>query len=78
MDTIDTMLPARQSGLTRRAGFGRGVAWIAGAALGLLLTWQQRARERHILAGLDEHMLRDLGLSRADVASEVRKPFWRA
>jgi uncharacterized protein YjiS (DUF1127 family) len=57
---------------------GHRAARIAGAALGLLLTWQQRARERHILAGLDEHMLRDLGLSRADVASEVRKPFWRA
>jgi uncharacterized protein YjiS (DUF1127 family) len=43
----------------------------------MLLSWQQRARERHRLASFDEHMLRDLGLSRADIEFELRKPFWR-
>ena len=29
------------------------------------------------LAGLNDSMLRDIGLTRADVAGETRKPFWR-
>jgi uncharacterized protein YjiS (DUF1127 family) len=42
-----------------------------------LLTWQERAEQRQYLARLDDWMLRDIGLSRADVASETDKPFWR-
>lgn len=47
------------------------------AALEALLTWQARANERAHLAALDDRMLRDIGLSRADVAQECAKPFWR-
>ena len=36
-----------------------------------------RARERRYLAELDDRLLRDIGLSRADVAHELSKPFWR-
>lgn len=43
----------------------------------LLLGWQERARERRHLLELSDHMLRDLGLSRADVENEVSKRFWR-
>ena len=51
----------------------------AGArALRTLLTWQERDRQRHALAQLDARMLKDIGLSRADVALELRKPFWHA
>ena len=39
--------------------------------------WQRRAHERHHLADLDERLLRDMGMSRADVAEEIAKPFWR-
>lgn len=42
-----------------------------------LLTWHERWRQRRALAGLTDHMLRDIGLSRADVAMELDKPFWR-
>ena len=34
------------------------------------------ARSRVHLARLDDAMLDDLGLSRADVARETAKPFW--
>jgi uncharacterized protein YjiS (DUF1127 family) len=44
----------------------------------ILLLWQRRANQRHAMAQLDDRMLRDLGLSRADVVWESRKPFWRA
>jgi uncharacterized protein YjiS (DUF1127 family) len=43
-----------------------------------LAAWQQRAYERRQLRMLDDHMLHDVGLSRADVESEARKPFWHS
>jgi uncharacterized protein YjiS (DUF1127 family) len=43
-----------------------------------LITWQQRRSDRLRLQSMDDHMLRDIGLSRADVEAEVAKPFWRA
>jgi len=43
-----------------------------------LLVWQDRARSRHHLQGLDDYRLKDLGLTRADVQQESSKPFWRA
>lgn len=42
-----------------------------------VLTWHQRVRDRQALGRLDAHMLHDIGLSRADVESEVSKPFWQ-
>jgi uncharacterized protein YjiS (DUF1127 family) len=44
----------------------------------VLLDWRDRARQRRRLAMLDHYMLRDIGLSPADVEHEVDKPFWRA
>jgi len=44
----------------------------------LLATWQRRASMRRHLGTLDERMLKDIGLTRADVWVESRKPFWRA
>jgi uncharacterized protein YjiS (DUF1127 family) len=43
----------------------------------LLLKWQERARERGHLLELSDHILKDLGLSRADVEHEVSKQFRR-
>lgn len=42
-----------------------------------VLEWQERSRQRAMLAMLDEHLLRDLGLSRAEAQQEYSKPFWR-
>jgi uncharacterized protein YjiS (DUF1127 family) len=58
---------------TLRPGRSR---WIR-RALDRMLTWQQRARERAQLMQLSDHMLRDIGLSRATAAGEADKPFWR-
>ncbi len=39
--------------------------------------WRARVKERTQLVGLDERMLRDIGLSRVDIWHETNKPFWR-
>ncbi|MFG3452094.1 MULTISPECIES: DUF1127 domain-containing protein [Pseudomonadaceae] len=43
----------------------------------LLRLWQQRVRTRHQLAGLDDHQLADIGISRSERLAELEKPFWR-
>ena len=43
-----------------------------------LIAWRERAAERVQLATLDDRQLHDIGLARADLESEVSKPFWRA
>ncbi len=40
--------------------------------------WQERAAQRAHLAALDDHRLKDLGISRAEALREAGKPFWRA
>jgi uncharacterized protein YjiS (DUF1127 family) len=42
-----------------------------------VLSWLERVHQRRQLAQLSDHMLKDIGLSRADVEAEVAKPFWR-
>jgi uncharacterized protein YjiS (DUF1127 family) len=56
---------------------GRQLAWWLGQACEAVLTWAERGRQRRQLAGLNDYMLRDIGLTRSDVAEEIRKPFWR-
>lgn len=41
-----------------------------------LLGWVDHSRERHHLARLDDRMLADIGLSRADAWAEQSKRFW--
>lgn len=45
--------------------------------LHILATWQERNEQRRLLAGMDDRLLKDVGLTRADVAHETGKPFWR-
>lgn len=51
---------------------------LSARLLARLLHWQQRAAQRRHLAGLDQALLRDIGISRADAHREACKPFWRA
>jgi uncharacterized protein YjiS (DUF1127 family) len=46
-------------------------------AFDVLLLWLQRRRERRKLAGLSDHVLKDIGVTRADVDDEAHKAFWR-
>ena len=47
------------------------------AGLRLIAEWIERVRERQALATLDERMLRDIGVTRAEAVRECEKPFWR-
>lgn len=70
--------PARE---TAAGTAGRRIASpvaLLSAAVETVLLWQQRLVERHQLRGMSEQMLSDIGLSRADIELEARKPFWRA
>lgn len=42
-----------------------------------LTGWAERARQRRALLALDDSMLKDIGVTRADVMRECDKPFWR-
>lgn len=42
----------------------------------ILLQWQRRAHLRCQLQELDDHMLKDIGLTRGDVIDETSKPFY--
>jgi uncharacterized protein YjiS (DUF1127 family) len=60
------------------------VAWLVNSAAGyvgnrvraLLQTLKNR-RGATILAGMDEHMLADIGLTRGDVRDAFSEPVWR-
>jgi uncharacterized protein YjiS (DUF1127 family) len=63
-------------GWTRAAsGFSR--RGFAARVWQTLLAWQQREHDRAALGSLDERMLSDIGLTRAQVQWECAKPFWQ-
>jgi uncharacterized protein YjiS (DUF1127 family) len=76
MSTVQlTSLPATATA----AAAHRTRVWLRALARAAdrLLTWQERARQRRQLEGLSDHMLRDIGLTRADVMAEATKRFWQ-
>jgi uncharacterized protein YjiS (DUF1127 family) len=63
------------NGLTR--GFAGEVAAVVDRIFEAPFLWAERAAERRHLAELDDHLLRDIGLNRAEVEAASTKPFWR-
>lgn len=45
-------------------------------AVELVLGWQELARQRRALFTLDERLLKDIGITRADAEREASRPFW--
>ena len=55
-----------------------GIRWLSPLRLfALLALWSERAAQRHRLAQLDDRMLSDIGVSRADAYRESSKWFWQ-
>jgi len=75
MPTHDLYLPRTYSTWRPTARRERihpfAAAWI------LIADWIARSRQRQALAELDDHMLRDIGITRVEAARESGKPFWR-
>jgi uncharacterized protein YjiS (DUF1127 family) len=57
-------------------GFARAVSGLR-QALDTIALWQQRARGRRQLRTFDDHLLRDIGVTRLQAEAEADKPFWR-
>ncbi|MFD1624531.1 DUF1127 domain-containing protein [Azospirillum griseum] len=56
---------------------GGGLGGVVTALFDGLATWADRRRQRRTLTQMPDHLLADIGLSRADAEQEVTKPFWR-
>ena len=76
---------AQPSGNPAQLGPAGGRAWRshdpvhAGAVIRLfdwVLAWIDRMRQRRRLVELDDRLLTDIGLSRADVEREIALRFW--
>lgn len=68
---IQNQVPRKAAGVQH--GFG-GLFFSAHATLNM---WYDRQRQRRRLAGLDDRLLRDIGIERADALREASKPFWQ-
>ena len=53
----------------------RLAAWLL-RAIELVLAWQEVARQRRSLLELDDRLLKDIGITRADAEREASRPFW--
>jgi len=73
MGTILKSITRSPAGAQRPSPRGSPLVWLHEALAG----WMERSAQRHHLASLDDHALRDLGLTPGDVVREVDKPFWR-
>lgn len=55
----------------------RRVTGVLILAFERLWMWSERARSRRMLRGLDDRMLRDIGIDRAAADHEGSRPFWQ-
>ncbi len=69
--------PSVDAPFVTAGGFVTRLSRLPFTVLETLLTWQERDRQRRHLASLDDRMLRDMGISRADAEREAAVPFWR-
>ncbi|RLA37661.1 MAG: hypothetical protein DRR03_02085 [Gammaproteobacteria bacterium] len=42
----------------------------------VVVTWHERSRQRRQLLDLDDRLLKDVGISRADALAASARPFW--
>ena len=59
------------------AGLFRLLGRAVVATADTVAIWQERRHQRRALEALPDHLLRDIGVSRADAEHEADKPFWQ-
>jgi len=72
LETARADAACEDTGLTRRKPAGRLPVTMKKIAF-----WYERWMQRQNLAELDDHILRDIGISPREVERECAKPFWR-
>ena len=73
MPTFDLYLPPKADSTWRSSQPVHSFA----AAFVLIARWVDRARQRSALAALNDHSLRDIGITQVEAAREAEKPFWK-
>lgn len=53
------------------------VSSLLRAAAALLCLWRRRQEEAEELRTMDDHMLRDIGITRAEALAAAARPFWQ-
>lgn len=53
------------------------LASVVSGTVETLARWRERAAQRRQLMELDERLLSDIGLTRANAVNEAEKPFWQ-
>lgn len=77
MSTLEQRLAALWRRQPYESGFSR-LRSLVTTAQHIAVEWHHRARSRAELARMSDCDLRDIGLTRTEVARERAKPFWRA
>lgn len=76
---ILSLLPrSGPAGITWAHMVAADLAPILTRAVEAPIAWLDRVRDRRQLAALSDGMLKDIGISRADVEHETEKHFWQA
>ena len=55
----------------------RALARFAGRQVHMLRSWIEWRRQLRALSDLDDRLLKDVGVSRAEALRESREPFWQ-
>ena len=80
MHTQEAARPRGASPLAFLASLRAAASAVAGnlwKAAEVTQPWYYRWRQRQALMRLDDHLLKDIGVSRADADQEATKPFWK-
>lgn len=80
MRTHDAIRPAGASRSPLLASLRAIATVVTGKASGVAMamqSWSDRWKQRQALMRLDDHLLKDIGVSRADADLEGTKPFWK-
>jgi uncharacterized protein YjiS (DUF1127 family) len=77
MSRYDTIpAPTLRRRIAAWPSWGRRCLVAVTAIAAAISFWRRRDRGRRLLATLDDHLLRDMGVSRVEAWRESDKPFW--
>lgn len=77
MTAIPFAAAGKAAAAVRRRPRRRATKGMVARMLAWLRAWRRRAKDRSALAALDDRMLADIGISRAEAEFLANKPFWR-